>query len=238
MQTSPKAGNHHYVPQVLLKYFRIDGDRAVWVHERGRTKPYRKGPRRIAGLPDFYAVEESSGLDEEEIEKFLGIPESWIAPIIAKMQNKSALTDVDRERFAIFTAFTQIRGPRFKTIVDDFEERVARKVLHTAVADDERAKVALKHTREELGEEIAITSKQFREFILDDSRYEVSAHKHSAIRMMLEMAPEIAQFIFGMPWLFCHAAGCARFVTSDVPVVLADPANPPSLWNWSRSPRC
>ncbi len=230
MTASTKAKKHHYVPQFLLRSFCGDGSPpSVWVHERGRTAPYRKGCRRIAMLPDFYAIDEATGLDQSEVEKFLGIIESWIPPIIKRLEGRAALSDSDRGRLAIFTAFTFTRIPRFKRTVDDFEERIARKLLRTAAATEEQAKVALRHAEEELGETINITPKQFREFILDDSRYEVKAHKHSAISAMLDIAPRIAQHLFRMPWLFCHATGRARYVMSDVPVVLADPSNPPSF---------
>jgi hypothetical protein len=199
----------------------------VWVHERGRKAPYRRSPRRIGALPDFYAIDESAGIDKSEIEqKVLNTAESWIPPIIKRLEHKQGISDVDREQLAIFTAFAQTRVPHFKKIFDDFEERVARKVLHTGVADVERAKVTLKRAEEEAGEKFTITPEKFREFIRDDSRYAIIPHRHSALSAMLDVAPQIAEYIFRMHWFFYHAAGRARYITSDAPVVLADPSAP------------
>lgn len=92
-----------------------------------------EGTSRIAALPDCYAIDESTGLDRSDVERFFDDMESRIPPIIDRLKGRGALSRVEQENFTIFTAFAQTRVPRFKAISDHIEERLAREALYMMV---------------------------------------------------------------------------------------------------------
>ncbi len=169
-----KAQHHHYIPIFYLRYFG-DGEKPsrVWVHEPGRP-PYRKGPRRVAYLPDFYAVDKATGLKKDAIEKnLLGMIESWIPPIIARLQQRAIPSAAEQERLAIFTAFMHTRIPRFKNIVDNAAEQMTKTILQTMAAEPARLDAIRKRNEGETGEHFDVSTQDLLEFIRDESNYRI-----------------------------------------------------------------
>lgn len=109
--------NHHYIPQVYLKYFADENkenheDKFLWVFEDPTVAPYRKSPKNICVEKYFYSFDDDEHEpDHELIENYLSGIETSASKILNALYHGKPNYNDERQRllFAQFICFLHYR---------------------------------------------------------------------------------------------------------------------------------
>jgi len=115
----------HFIPQFLLKNFKIGSDNLIYEYERGSQSPKKKSiSREVALEEDYYTArdkqKEKSNFIEKEI--FAELLENFVPRIInhLKQSQNVDLTDFEESVLASFVAHQYTRTPAFREQVKNF----------------------------------------------------------------------------------------------------------------------
>ncbi len=224
----------HFVPQFYLKSFRdpeVEGKGPwLWVTDFHEKTVELRSPKAVGKRTNYYAFPEAEAAGGESIEALLGKLESAAAPVV---KNLIASDDMPLEKQAradllFFMAAFVVRVPFFRDILEDLSAQLAKTTLQTAASSAEyferTMREAFKEKQAELTpEKIA----EYRQFILDDSRYRIRASPKLSIAAGLEATLDTIYPIFDdMRWAVARPDGHSRWITSDAPVSWVDPTLP------------
>jgi hypothetical protein len=135
------ARRHHYVPRCYLKAFSVlrkGNKHAIQVFDRKDGKAYPASIEKVAVERDFNTVH-VEGLDPDAFEKAAADFESELAPALGRIIDNRSLQDPDDMGLLLnFIASMAIRNPRLRENSREFHERIAKKIMHLALATPER----------------------------------------------------------------------------------------------------
>lgn len=208
---------HHLVPQLHLRRFADAGGRIVAVSRDG-SKTFQANVNNVAVEKFFYTVETENG-PSTELEELLSRIESDAESVI-----RSVLEDVfppPPEAKAALASFIGLQWLRGSDQRANFEE-VMNQILKFFAMNMTRAQVRASST--------AVSGKptsdgeidSMLKFFSDPTNYNFKQDQNESIKIMLELAPGIANLAANRKWqLLRFPADC--LLTSDSPVSLWSP---------------
>ena len=190
----------HFVPRSYLARF-TDNEGFLHVFDRDSGLFRRQRPKEVMKANHYYRQEWApSGVDPNILEKTLG---EWLEPdakesIDRLIHEPSTLTDTDMATLLIYLEFQRIRVPR----QSDMAKALMRKTLMRLVPSEAAAE---------------IRAGRIRLTIRDSARFEYMRMLTGQLHSWFEI----------MEWEVFQAEEGTRFVTTDSPVSLYNPAAPP-----------
>lgn len=211
--------HNHYIPQRYQLGF-TKGEK-VWVYDR-QTDSYRHGhPKTVGVLNDFYTTQGPGGGPTDEVEKVLAMVEGTVWPIIDRLDaRKREWGKEERANLALFVAFMRTRVPAFDVEQNHFAEDFfrwwakARNPTPEAISDS---------IAEATGEAIDLNKAVEMHQMIHNDEYDFENPRQNNIKMMLELALDLAGAFVKMDWTVLWSPKKTAFVTSDNPFVLIPP---------------
>lgn len=117
--------NHHYIPQFLLRNFRIGTEGKIFEYIRGKAQPESVSIRkRAASIMNYYSFKDKkTKLMNSFLEKslFADLLEFESKKIIDRiLEEDYALIDIEESTLAVFVAFQYTRTPAFRSQIRNF----------------------------------------------------------------------------------------------------------------------
>jgi hypothetical protein len=122
---------HHYVPQLYLKNFTLEGgekDR-LWVFDQEKLTQWASTPEGAAHQRDFYRIEDDQ--DPMAVERWFAQFESESAPVLREIIESRNLPPTESRAFGYFITFIALligRVPHIRETVSRFLDEVKRKM--------------------------------------------------------------------------------------------------------------
>ncbi len=230
--TNQKPINHHYVPRFYLKGF-VDGDGKLHVFDR-YSKRYRySAPKGVAYSPDYYTVDTIDEKDSPVVEEGYALVENAARPIIAKLQQPSALTEEERENLALFAAMQYQRVPDAEKRIQEATEKGFKAIsqrMAEIIASNQQAYESTQQKPKQLtGEDSELTPEDWAGLANGEKfKIDVTVPHDCVVRQMLETALYVAPYLYQLDWTVLYAPNSRAFITSDSPFVLT--GKPPLPW--------
>jgi len=235
----PDAKRHHFIPQFMLNRF---GEERIFQLEKSTGKPQRIPVSEAASRRHFYRFENDEGDHSSVIEGIFGMVEDDAAPALARLEQGSVLSDVDRASIALFLAYLWARTPAARKGAELVGEQIRLSMLATELADrnafhQKLTKLAEEH--EEIRQDTPEEAEALRVRMVDQLKRGEVVSKDSdggyTTGLLLEAAHDLAmEFFSEMAWTLLSAIE-GQFITSDRGTVSVDPT-PPHPWS-SASPK-
>jgi Protein of unknown function (DUF4238) len=129
--TSTANTKQHYVPQMLLRGFSVDGNgEQVRVFEKPTGREFRTAIENIGAERGYYDLEGSAELDES-----MNAMDNVAAPIIRKIRDRRSLSAVDASESVVLATFTVLQMIRTRGYQEHWHH------LRQAAVEALRAKV-------------------------------------------------------------------------------------------------
>jgi hypothetical protein len=166
---------HHHVPQFLLRRFANERGRIATIPLDDPARPRIASVGNTAAIRDFYSTIADGVGPNVAVERLLAEIDGRASAVVDKLTSKSPLpvTGTERESLALFLAFQNVRGPRFR--------REAEALTDLAI----KAQLTMDENREAHG------GKLEEEFTRYDD-VEFAEHQNEAIRLMLDLVEPLA----------------------------------------------
>jgi len=215
-RNSQKPVNHHYVPRSFQERFGGPNSSLFAYIFKSKKIHANAQPSRIGSVPHLYTLPNDDGSSDVKVEHFFGVLEDRSAPIIEKVIKQDRLTEEERFWLCFFWGASFCRSHHMI--------RSARHLIGDLQSYSLRQRYfSLEKTRHLLGleppEDPSITAEEVFKLV-HSNEYEVAGDANSVLPMVLNLIPEISQFL----WLSCvvvlKAPKTKSFVTGDSPVVL------------------
>jgi hypothetical protein len=216
---------NHYLPQFYLKGFADEGG-AFWLFDRERKEYRLQKPINTGVEKDFYQVTRPDGEKTDEVEKMLSAVEGTCKQIIDRVDNRVVRWDgEDRPTFALFAALMRTRVPVFDQEQNDFLEKFYRWWAKAKNPTVESVREGFLEFEAATGEGmLGVSPEDVFQMIRDDS-YALEKPRQNNIKMMLNLALQIAPVLLGMDWMILYAPKGSAFVTCDNPFAVAPPTD-------------
>jgi hypothetical protein len=221
---------HHYVPKFYLQGFSDTGK--LQVFDRYHRRYQSKSPGGVAFERDYYTIDTLAEQDTAIIEEGYGKVETAAAPLISRLQQPCTLNAVERENLALFVAMQQARVPDTeKRIIEGTEkgyQAIARQMANITATDDRAFEASRRRFRQTTGEESQVTPADWASLATGERfRLKVTVPHDYVIKEMLELALEVASYIYRMDWTVLYTPSGRAFITSDNPFVITSPQDAP-----------
>ncbi len=224
----------HFIPQFLLKNFKIGNDNLIYEYERGGQGPKKKSiSKEIALEEDYYTTrdkqKEKSNFIEKEI--FAELLENFVPRIInnLKQSQNINLTDFEESILASFVAHQYTRTPAFKEQVKNF-------ILYLILIKD--------YKKEDLGniefiKKIIVRNElnvsldeliKFRKVNKATAQYNINGAENHLILCSLLIGNYIAEDIFRKNLHILETKDPNYFFLSDNPVLIINIKNNKMEW--------
>lgn len=218
---------HHYVPRFLLRRFADPKTGQVWVYEKGAGRVWQCNPENVAAERRYYAFTGERGEPDNTVEDAFSKLEGQVAPIIDRFDRDKAMpTTAERQILAEFIALSLLRVPSFRKPVERFHGEIAEKLSLMMAHHKEAFERTVREVEQKTGQKPNVSAEDLRQAILS-KKFKYEGSPFASLEMMLEVSPKIARIIHQMRWQLLHAPDGVSFITSDRPVVLANPKLPP-----------
>ncbi len=123
---------HHYLPQMLLEYFKEEN--IVWVYDRKRDQFRKQSPKNTALERSFYTFMDKKGKAHDAIEKMFAEIEGHAKPIIYKIHNGDyAITQQEKMDLATFIAALYVRVPESLRRTERSSEAISKEIMSRTV---------------------------------------------------------------------------------------------------------
>jgi hypothetical protein len=227
----------HYLPSSYLGGFTSadvpEGqDEFVHYYDLSQGRWRRRAPKNLARLPDYYALEDASGVKHQDIEAaFSKLEQIMVEHMLPKLRSGEPLTSRDRVHIAEFVGSLFLRVPvqqeHIASQIAAIGEHYAR-TLYDAVRDDpgrlELMRAEIKRdTGVALSEDFSVDDLNPDEYIIEPDRNTVLI---TGFRALDGIVPALA----AMGWAVASPAEGGAFVTSDAPVFLHSPRPPDDVY--------
>ncbi len=210
---------HHYLPRFYLNGFSQKNKLTVIDFESDKT--FVASPQNVAKVRDFYAFESitSAIVDYSvETELFQAI-DSDAAGVITKINETCCIpTGHDWEALCWFIASLEVRVPRFRQIIYEFEQYKTDVEINSLFGTPESFDSFKKSYETGTGESLGVSYDEVKE-IMESSGVLVQIDRNSYIEAMLKLMPSIYDIASKMTPHLLVVSQKAHFVTSDSPVV-------------------
>lgn len=219
------GSRHHFVPEFMLRRFKGSKSEGGQLYQLDKVDGTCEAvsPKEAGWEDSLYEVESVDGQHNGVIEGLFGLAENYAKPALDRLR-AGTLTDDDRSDIAFLIAIQEQRVPG---ALDDLREFISHAgATHVAV---EMANRKGSRRDRRMGQEAYQA--------LVDGRVEVSATRHHALELVPWAIVMLGSGIYSLPWVLLETSD-HRFVTSDRPVTMHDPA-PPHPWSglaWQSSP--
>jgi hypothetical protein len=218
---------HHYLPIFYLKGF-IDPDHSpfLWIYGKDKEEIIKTNVVNAAVRSDYYSFRTPEGTkDSDTIESLLSAIEGYSAPVLQKIRRREHLSEEDRLHFAFFLALMYVRVPSFRKNIEKVMEEMVKRVGILMASHKEGFEASIKRMERDTGKKIGMPIEELRKFILD-GEYDIKVAPEMSL-MGIKMAEHFAEIFFHMQWFFFGASHDYKFVTSDNPLSIYDPAYAP-----------
>ena len=219
---------HHFVSRFYLEGF-VDQycPPYLWLFDK-QNKTIAKASSVDAGCrTSFYAFPKNDGtVDTNSLEDIFGKLESQVAPLLEKIESREELTNEERSAVSYFISLTLTKVPNFRSNIElqgaQFIKEIGMLLARKNGFDDIKDKLA--REGKPIDEELHVRMVQK----MTDVELDVEVAPHASIEQFLRRSIDLAPIIHQMYWIFLHARGRYRLVTSDNPVTYADPTHNPT----------
>jgi hypothetical protein len=195
---------------------------SLWVVDVQKETVKRRAPKNVATQADYYSFVRADGKQDRVVDEILEHTETAVAPVISKIRcGDFKLTKNERAYLACFMALFTTRVPLFRKFVEEKAGEAGAAMLWTAAAHPEYFKRLIKKTMGEVSEEEV---ERMRQGALDPKDYIIRGTPEFSLDQVVRQADVVAPIIFNMQWLFLGTPQGSHFLTTDVPVVWADPS--------------
>lgn len=128
-----RSKQHHTIPQFILRNF-ADAKGDIHEFDLDLLKRYRRKPRQVAHIPDFYTIDTSGG-PSDVIEKAISRIESEASDVVRKLAMEGArLSSVEIDTLVLFVALQTQRVPIHRRNMTASVDRMAEMAYHVAVS--------------------------------------------------------------------------------------------------------
>jgi len=224
-----KRQKQHFVPQLLLRNFRINNHNLIYEYKRGGQKPSKKSISKQVALEEDYCTfrdkqKRKSNFIENKI--FAELLENFVPKVIDKLKQCSDinLTDFEEGILASFTAHQYTRVPAFREQVKNF---ILYLILKKGYRKDDLGSIDF--IKEIIVEnKLGISLKElmlFRMLNKATARYNLEGADNHLILASLLIAECVAEKIFRKNLHILKAEKPNYFFLSDNPVLIIDLEN-------------
>ncbi len=217
------ARGHHYLPEFYLHGFTRSGSRddrlvAVDLQERRR---FDSRPKKVGKKRDFNRID----IDEhppDALESQLAIVEGDLAPALRRLRQDRRFPDKnDFTRLMNLICLVAIRNPRTRRHIERPISDVLRRVGQLSVATEERWRRIQRQMIEEGAEPSPVSYQDLRDFVFDETRYDVTVNREFLIALELEVFDNVLRTLFDRKWIMLVVnASTGPFICGDFPVAL------------------
>lgn len=123
----PGEKRHHYVPQLLLKRFCVDG--LQWVFDRETDTLRQQQPKDTAVEKHLYSRPTADGKPDTSLEEFLSYIESKAAGPLEKLGRRAELSLEERFYLSLFLGLLCLRGPDFEAAIREITDKGGKAML-------------------------------------------------------------------------------------------------------------
>lgn len=221
-----KQQKHHFIPQFLLRNFKIGENNLIYEYERGKEKATLKSiPKEAAFENDYYTTtdkqKQKSNFVEREI--FSELLETTAPNIINKLKicNNIELTSLEESILASFVAFQYTRVPAFREKIKNFIIYLI--LVRGYKIDDLKNKEFIEKII--VRNELSISSDElivFRKINNATVRYDISGIKNHLIGISLMIGNYIAEDVFRKNVHLIEVSEPDHFFLADQPVSIID----------------
>lgn len=228
--TSKPARRHHFVSQVYLKGFTVDGrkDTQLFVVSLEQRKTFSTVPANVAQERDFNRVD---GLSPGELDNLLGRFEGTAGIAIERIAAAGSLDDQDAWLEVLnLAALFAVRHPARRETLRAAMERVAKLVGQMLVYDREgyERQMAAAAKAGFVDPNSGVTFDQMREFVTR-GEYEIKVPTERHLDIEFRVFEEVLKTMVARRWTLIKASPSAgHFVTSDQPVFLVSTGPEPA----------
>jgi len=196
-------------------------DSSLWVVDIQKGTVKRRAPKKVAIKPDYYSFVRTDGKRDRVVDEILDHAETAVAPVIRKIQcGDFKLTKDARVCLAYFMALFTTRVPLVRKFVEEKAGEAGAAMLRTAAVHPEYFKRSVEKAIGEVSEEEV---ERLRQGAFNPKNFIIRGTPEFSLALVVRQADAIWPIIFNMQWLFLGAPQGSRFLTTDVPVVWADP---------------
>jgi len=213
-----KNANHHFIPQFLLRKFRIINTGNIFMYTREKTPTPVSIEKEAAAVPNLYSFRDKKTKklsDFVENHMFARVLEKYGSRIINRIlkADKIELTHLEESIFVNFIAFQYTRTPKFFFQLERVLTYLIKEknvTLEEMVRPDFAKNVFINNDYQLRPPEIA----QF----LQKTKLRVTGVKDIILRMSAQIANDISVNIFSGKLNLLRATGSEFFFLSDSPV--------------------
>lgn len=226
---------HHYVPRSYLAGFTSTGRENGRLHvlEKHTGRQWESSPGKTACERDFYTLEvaEDAEHDALAVETFFSRVEGNARDAIrATLQQGQVPEGPLRKRLMEFLAVQAVRVPGTLQGLDDFSDRLMKKVAWYLTATPETWAAHWRRMKEAGDPVPDVPYDQLREFVLSEN-YDVSWDQNTRLGMILHPLPLLAAALSERKWTLVVAGEeCPDFVCSDRPLTVCWNEPPAARW--------
>lgn len=202
-----------------------DEEEQVWVFDRQNKTCLHQGILNTAVKKDFYTVVGPDGEKTDAVERLMADSvESPMRHIIERLDRKNLMWEgEDRAILALFVALLKTRNPAFDRQQNEFTEQFHRWWAKATNSSVDVVKESLRRYEQETGEDMSgVSAQEIFEMIRADT-YEIKNPRQNNIKMMMSLAPGIAQALFRLNWEILAAPKGCSFLTCDNPFTVVPP---------------
>jgi transcription-repair coupling factor (superfamily II helicase) len=212
---------HHYVPQRYLSGF-CDVPLQIHVYDRVRNE-YRQQPViNTAVKKHYYRVKLKSGEFSDNIETLLSEFEGPTWPVIDKISDGKDISDIDKQKLAMYVALQKLRVPEYELATNELREKMVKMINKLEFSSVAYAQEQIDKYKHEIPDNNEIKAEYLYNFIHNEE-YNVEVPREHTIDEMLKRCTDFAQYFLQMNWTFAVCSRETQFITSDNPFTLIAP---------------
>ena len=224
-----KKKRHHYIPKFYLEGFVDSRNKPyLWVYEKGGNSIVKASAKDIAVEKHYFSFLDAQGeRDSETLENALAEIEGKVSSVFKKIFNEELLSEEDRAIFASFLALMMTRVPNFRNNIATTLESIIKRINLMIASHKKGFAGSIRRFEQNTGTQIGMPVEELRQFILDDSKYEIKANPQFSLGMAFSNLDRLTRVFFDMKWTFIKATGDYKFLSGDNPLYYCDPTHDP-----------
>jgi hypothetical protein len=198
-------------------------DRVLWVYKQN-LRPKRKGPKAVAAETAFYASEVEGA--ENTTEPVIAEIETIAAKHLQKLRTGNInLTDQERAEFATFMGITKWRTKFTRDLMNSNALEIMRQGFEKTLREGKLPDMVAK-LEEQSGTKSDVPIEKIEAIaasIADGTTELIQSSKGWSIKTAFERGEEFGNLLSQVPWGLLEAPEGWAFITSDNPLLSADP---------------
>ena len=212
------AAVHHHLPRSYQLRFSVAG--RVWVFDRV-TKRFRQDtPRNVAAARDDYTIRHADGRMDSRVEtEFLSRLDDRGAVLLEKLNARSQITMDEKEDFSWYLAFSLVRGPRFKRMLNEIGTAMWKSYTRSELQTEEAIREMIEECPHFSADERAAADPALLLEMIQSEDYTMALNRDYAVKLMMDHGAQLRHLFLESDWVVGHASRSTEFVTSDSPIV-------------------